>query len=85
MAEHLFSFQQHAEDAATAARVLLLSATPYKMYTQSQESAEDDHYEDFQTTLEFLLHDEARQVQFHDRLREYRDELFRLADTVLKI
>ncbi|QDU96261.1 helicase-related protein [Lignipirellula cremea] len=80
LAEHLFSFQQHAEDPDTAARVLLLSATPYKMYTQSQEAAEDDHYEDFQTTLDFLLRDESKRVQFHDHLREYRQELFRLAD-----
>lgn len=80
LAEHLFSFQQHAEDPATAARVLLLSATPYKMYTQSQEAAQDDHYEDFQTTLDFLLQDDFKRVQFHDRLGEYRHELFRLAE-----
>ena len=50
LAEHLFSFQQSSADTATAARVLLLSATPYKMYTQSREVHEDDHYQDFQTT-----------------------------------
>lgn len=81
LAEHLFSFEQSAEDATTAARVLLLSATPYKMYTQSHESDDDDHYQDFQTTLDFLLHDEAKQTDFHDRLSEYREELFRVAES----
>jgi hypothetical protein len=36
------------------ARVLLLSATPYKMLTLNHETAED-HYEDFRRTLEFLF------------------------------
>jgi len=36
-------------------RILLLSATPYKMYTLNHESDEDDHYPDFIKTLEFLL------------------------------
>jgi hypothetical protein len=35
-------------------RVLLLSATPYKMLTLHHET-DEDHYEDFQRTLEFLL------------------------------
>src|SRR5207247_10942451 len=38
-------------------RILLLSATPYKMYTLAAESAEDDHYEDFVRTLRFLQFD----------------------------
>ena len=60
LAERLFSFQQSKDDATTAARILLLSATPYKMYTQSQESEQEDHYEDFQTTLDFLMQNRAR-------------------------
>ena len=36
------------------ARVLLLSATPYKMYTLSHEADTDDHYKDFVQTLRFL-------------------------------
>ncbi|WP_437329971.1 helicase-related protein [Sorangium sp. So ce381] len=35
-------------------RVLLLSATPYKMYTLSDEEGEDDHYRDFVRTIRFL-------------------------------
>jgi hypothetical protein len=80
LAEHLFSFQQLAADPATAARVLLLSATPYKMYTQSREIGQDDHYQDFRATLDFLLQDRTRQAQLHERLTAYRDELFRLTE-----
>lgn len=36
-------------------RVLLLSATPYKMFTLDQENDEDDHYPDFIRTLELPL------------------------------
>ena len=35
-------------------KVLLLSATPYKMYSLAWER-EDDHYEDFYRTVRFLL------------------------------
>jgi hypothetical protein len=35
-------------------RVLLLSATPYKMYTVSDDGGEDDHYRDFVRTIRFL-------------------------------
>jgi hypothetical protein len=62
------------------AKTLLLSATPYKMYTLAHESAEDNHYADFVRTLRFLetgLHDAGR---VEDTLREYRRELFRLED-----
>jgi hypothetical protein len=40
-------------------RVLLLSATPYKMFTLDQETEEDDHYPDFIRTLNFLFNDPA--------------------------
>ncbi|MEO8527543.1 MAG: helicase-related protein [Pseudolysinimonas sp.] len=46
LAHHLFDYK--------AAKVLLLSATPYKAYTSSRTDAEEDHYSDFMTTLEFL-------------------------------
>lgn len=36
------------------AKVLMLSATPYKMYTLSDEPAGEDHYRDFVKTLELL-------------------------------
>ncbi len=36
------------------ARLLLLSATPYKMYTLPDDPEGDDHYEDFTKTVAFL-------------------------------
>jgi hypothetical protein len=47
LAHHLFEFGQ--------ARVLLLSATPYKPFTYAEEAdAGDDHHRDFLQTLRFL-------------------------------
>ncbi len=57
-----------ADDAAVLAsalfnhpevRVLLLSATPYKMFTRDVEMGDEDHYPDFVRTLRFLYADEA--------------------------
>ena len=42
LAQRLFEY----EDSHTRVRTMLVSATPYKMYTLSQE-ADDDHYRDF--------------------------------------
>lgn len=39
------------------ARVLLLSATPFKMYTLPDEPEGDDHYTDFVSTVRFLTDD----------------------------
>lgn len=81
LAHHLFNYQESQDDPKTAARVLLLSATPYKMYTLSHESEQDDHYSDFRNTLDFLAGDDAVKQSLHDGLRVYREELFRLADS----
>jgi hypothetical protein len=40
-------------------RVLLLSATPYKMFTLDAEMNDEDHYPDFVRTLRFLYNDEG--------------------------
>ena len=55
LAHHLFD---HADDT-TQARVLMLSATPYKMYTLSEEREDDDHFADFIGTASFLLNGQA--------------------------
>lgn len=58
-------------------RVLLLSATPYKMYTVAGEVA-DDHYKDLLQTLSFLHHQRVEPVQaIQTALRRYRDALTR--------
>ena len=44
-------------------RTLLLSATPYKLYTSDAEIDREDHYEDFIATTRFLLRDEETKVR----------------------
>jgi hypothetical protein len=61
------------------ARVLLLSATPYKMYTLDDESDTDDHYSDFLNTYRFLNGGDAGVSEFEKLLRTYRREIFKLA------
>jgi hypothetical protein len=61
------------------ARTLLLSATPYKMYTLSHEE-DDDHYADFLRTLDFLEHDSEQTETPQSTLGEYRKALFRIAE-----
>jgi hypothetical protein len=58
LAHHLFNYAD--------AKVLLLSATPYKPYTTVAGDSEDDHYRDFLTTLEFLANGDSAAL---DRIR----------------
>ncbi len=53
-------------------RVLLLSATPYKMFTLDQENVEDDHYPDFIRTLNFLFNDLGKVDEVKILLSEHR-------------
>ena len=76
LARELFNFSN--EDAA--ARVILLSATPYKMYTMQHEAVDDDHYKDFVRTVEFLLNDGAESEEVKHLLSDYRAELFRIKE-----
>ncbi|OBI55660.1 hypothetical protein A5667_23160 [Mycolicibacterium fortuitum] len=57
------------------AKVLLLSATPYKMYTLPDEPEGDDHYRDFIRTVRFLADDE-RAHTVERELRTMRESLF---------
>jgi len=75
LARGLFEYS----DERSRARVLLLSATPYKMYTLTDESASDDHFADFANTVSFL-DPEANPTAFPHLLRDLRTELYRLAD-----
>src|SRR5262249_47384526 len=63
LARHLFTWGD--------ARVLLVSATPYKMYTLSHETATDDHYKDFVDTLTFLMDNDAKSRRMKELLTEY--------------
>ncbi|MBU8817853.1 hypothetical protein KL864_18300 [Mycolicibacterium goodii] len=57
------------------AKVLLLSATPYKMYTLPDEPEGDDHYRDFIRTVRFLASNERAHVVERE-LRTMRESLF---------
>lgn len=79
---HLLDPENPAGDLANdlfdygKAKVLLLSATPYKAYTYAEESGED-HAKDFYEVLEFLV-DERNDVavgQIRDQLAKYRRAL----------
>ena len=74
LAHQLFNY----ESKDGRARTLLLSATPYKMYTLADEQA-DDHYADFTRTTDFLLDKEETTV-FHRELSDYRQALTDLHD-----
>lgn len=55
-------------------RVLLLSATPYKMLTLAGEEG-DDHFRDFLATTKFLLRSETKAKELDGALRELRSAL----------
>jgi len=55
-------------------RTLLLSATPYRMYSLADEDA-DDHYKDFLSTCSFLMDDPGRVALLANRLTEMRRAL----------
>jgi len=58
-----------------AAKVVLLSATPYKPYTLYQEAGTDDHYRDFLRTTSFLFGPGTRTKTLEQALRDYREGL----------
>jgi len=77
LAHQLFDYQDRRV-ADHEAKVILLSATPYKMFTTYHEVGKDNHYEDFISTVEFLFDSEEKTCSFRELLRAYRFELYRL-------
>lgn len=73
LAHDLFTYER--------AKVLLLSATPYKMYTlaEEREISGDDHYSDFIGTIDFLEY--PRQAGTAERLKTALGEFRRQAIT----
>lgn len=68
LAQQLFSYRD--------AKVLLLSATPYKPYTLPEEAAAgEDHYRDFLGLLQFLRNDEEWLQLIQQTFSEFREEL----------
>lgn len=78
LAQQLFTYSGEHSDV----RVILLSATPYKMYTVAREAEGDDHYRDFLKTTGFLLDDPGLQEGLGRALTRYRSGLYDLADGI---
>lgn len=75
MARQLFDY----EEGDTKARVLLLSATPYKMFTTEDEAGGENHYQDFVDTARFLLQEQPGSAdELGALLKQYRTALFRV-------
>ncbi|WP_145477605.1 helicase-related protein [Stenotrophomonas rhizophila] len=66
LAQELFNHQNQP-------KVLLLSATPYKMYVSQLE--QEDHYKDFLATAGFLFNDVTRRDALEADLGAFRDAL----------
>ena len=73
LANQLFTYS----DDSTDVRILLLSATPYRMYTLHHESANGDHYQDFLRTVEFLDPELQESGRLRRLLDDYRQEMYR--------
>jgi len=83
LARSLFEYADTREGQAEATRVLLLSATPYKMYSlqHEQDNGDADHYEDFIATYDFLVrHRKEDNTALRALLREFRGAMYRLGD-----
>lgn len=76
LAKQLFNYHDSISDV----RLLLLSATPYKMYTLHHESDEEDHYHDFVRTVEFLDPKLEASGTFRGLLDDYRQALYGVED-----
>ena len=74
LAKQLFTYSDDTSDV----RLLLLSATPYRMYTLHHESAEDDHYRDFLRTVEFLDSGLKESGDLRRLLDDYRQAMYRI-------
>jgi Helicase conserved C-terminal domain len=73
LAQQLFTYQGSAP--GERAKVLLVSATPYRMYTLAEEQADDNHYADFIRTAKFLFNSDAEVNALQAELRTYRTAL----------
>ena len=77
LAQELFEAKAHDGQRV---RTLLLSATPYKLYTADAEIEHEEHYEDFLATTRFLLGgDDARVEKLKHELSHFGAALRRAA------
>jgi len=82
LARELF---EYSDGKGNAARTLLLSATPYRMLTLSEDNPDDgNHYRDFLETLAFLYgREKGRDIasQLETEMREFRSFLHNLPES----
>ncbi len=76
LAKRLFEYRDPETGRPT--RTLLLSATPYRMYTTADDT-DDDHYKDFLDTCRFLYRDSGRVKGLQRRFADLRHALTDLA------
>ena len=77
LAQELFGAKAHD---GRSVRTLLLSATPYKLYTADAEIEQEDHYADFLATTRFLFGDrESHVATLQGRLSRFAGALKRTA------
>ena len=76
LAKRLFEYRDPETGRPT--RTLLLSATPYRMYTTADDT-DDDHYKDFLDTCRFLYGDSGRVEGLRRRFADLRQALTSLA------
>ncbi len=85
LAKRLFTYSNKTAHV----RLLLLSATPYRMYTLHHESAEgDNHYQDFLDTVEFLDPEQDESGDLRRILDDYRQAMYRIeaaTDSLVRI
>ena len=72
LAHRLFNYAD--PDTGRPTRTLLLSATPYRMYTTAGD-VDGDHYADFLSTCSFLFQDSTRVERLRERFTALRGAL----------
>jgi hypothetical protein len=72
LARQLFDYSSRESNV----RLILLSATPYRMYGSSDDGTEE-HYDDFMATMEFLLASADRLDELKAIVAAYRNALIR--------
>lgn len=71
-----------SDDVQDRVRVLLLSATPYKLYStpeEIQDSGEDSHYAEFMSVMKFLMESETAFSDFNTVWSDYSHSLRELS------
>ena len=71
-----------SDNVQDCVRVLLLSATPYKLYSTPEEiqtSGEDSHYDEFMSVMKFLMENKTNFTNFKEVWSDYSHSLRELS------